>query len=128
MAKDLAREVGYIYVDTGAMYRAVTLFALRHGLFNDDGSVQADELERLMPQVKVSFKLDPATHLPLVCLNGECVESDIRGLEVSSHVSPIAALPFTLCHDASAAGDGTRQRHRNGWSRHRHSGISRGRT
>ena len=94
MAKDLAREVGYIYVDTGAMYRAVTLFALRHGLFNDDGSVQADELERLMPQVKVSFKLDPATHLPLVCLNGECVESDIRGLEVSSHVSPIAALPF----------------------------------
>lgn len=94
MAKDLAREVGYIYVDTGAMYRAVTLFALRHGLFNDDGSVQADELERLMPQVKVSFKLDPATHLPLVCLNDECVESDIRGLEVSSHVSPIAALPF----------------------------------
>ena len=94
MAKDLAREVGYIYVDTGAMYRTVTLFALRKGLFNEDGSVQAERLEALMPQVEVSFKLDPETRLPLACLNGECVEQEIRGLEVSSHVSPIAALPF----------------------------------
>ena len=94
MAKDLAREVGYIYVDTGAMYRTVTLAALRHGLFNADGSVQADRLEALMPEVNVSFRLDPATHLPLACLNGEVVEADIRGLEVSSHVSPVAALPF----------------------------------
>lgn len=94
MAKDLAREVGYIYVDTGAMYRAVTLFALRHDLFNADGTVKAAQLEALMPQVTVNFKLDEATHLPLVHLNGECVETEIRGLEVSSHVSPIAALPF----------------------------------
>ena len=94
MAKDLAREVGYIYVDTGAMYRAVTLFALRQDLFNADGSVKADRLEALMPQVKVSFTLDPETRLPLVCLNDECVEREIRGLEVSSHVSPVAALPF----------------------------------
>ena len=94
MAKDLAREVGYVYVDTGAMYRAVTLFALRNGLFRPDGSVEADRLEALMPQVKVSFVLDPATNLPLIRLNGETVETEIRGLEVSSHVSPIAALPF----------------------------------
>ena len=94
MAKDLAREVGYVYVDTGAMYRAVTLFALRNGLFRPDGSVEAGRLEALMPQVKVSFVLDPATNLPLVRLNGETVETEIRGLEVSSHVSPIAALPF----------------------------------
>lgn len=94
MAKDLAREVGYIYVDTGAMYRAVTLFAQRQDLFNADGSVKADRLEALMPQVKVSFTLDPETRLPLVCLNDECVEREIRGLEVSSHVSPVAALPF----------------------------------
>lgn len=94
MAKDLAREVGYIYVDTGAMYRAVTLFALRNNLFNADGTVKAAELEAMMPQVTVDFKLDAATNLPLVCLNGECVEKEIRGLEVSSHVSPIAALPF----------------------------------
>ena len=51
MAKDLAREVGYIYVDTGAMYRAVTLFALQHKLFNADGSVKADELEGMMKDV-----------------------------------------------------------------------------
>lgn len=94
MAKDLAREVGYIYVDTGAMYRAVTLFALRQDLFNADGSVKADRLEALMPQVQVSFTLDSETRLPLVCLNDECVEREIRGLEVSSHVSPVAALPF----------------------------------
>lgn len=94
MAKDLAREVGYIYVDTGAMYRTVTLFALRNGLFNSDGSVQADRLEAMMPEIHVSFRLDPETRLPLAHLNGECVEKEIRGLEVSSHVSPIAALPF----------------------------------
>lgn len=94
MSKALAREVGYIYVDTGAMYRAVTLFALRHGLFNADGTVKATELEQLMPQVEVSFKLDEQSKLPLVHLNGECVENEIRGLEVSSHVSPVAALPF----------------------------------
>lgn len=94
MAKDLAREVGYIYVDTGAMYRTVTLFALRNQLFNADGTIQADRLEALMPQIEVSFKLDPETNLPQACLNGECVENEIRGLEVSSHVSPVAALPF----------------------------------
>lgn len=94
MAKALAREVGYIYVDTGAMYRAVTLFALRQGLFNADGTVKATELEQLMPQIEVSFKLDEQSKLPLVHLNGECVENEIRGLEVSSHVSPVAALPF----------------------------------
>ncbi len=94
MAKQLAREVGYIYVDTGAMYRAVTLFALRSSLFAADGTVDAARLESLMPQVQVNFKLDPATGLPLVHLNGECVENDIRGLEVSSRVSAIAALPF----------------------------------
>ena len=94
MAKDLAREVGYIYVDTGAMYRTVTLFALRNGLFAEDGSIDTARLESLLPNVKISFRLDPATKLPLVQLNGEDVENEIRTLEVSSHVSPIAALPF----------------------------------
>lgn len=94
MAKDLAREVGYIYVDTGAMYRAVTLFALREGLFAADGSIDEARLQTLMPQVSVSFRLDEATRLPIVQLNGEDVENEIRTLEVSSRVSPIAALPF----------------------------------
>ena len=94
MAKDLAREVGYIYVDTGAMYRTVTLYALRHGMFQPDGTVNEEALREAMPTVQVSFVLDPATQLPHACLNGEDVENDIRGMEVSSHVSPIAALPF----------------------------------
>ena len=94
MAKDLAREVGYIYVDTGAMYRTVPLYALRHGMFQSDGTVNEEALREAMPTVQVSFVLDPATQLPHACLNGEDVENDIRGMEVSSHVSPIAALPF----------------------------------
>ena len=94
MAKALAQQVGYIYVDSGAMYRAVTLFALREQLFNADGSVQAEALQVRMPDVKVHFKLDPDTNLPVTYLNEERVEDEIRTLEVSQHVSPIAALPF----------------------------------
>lgn len=94
MAKALAQQVGYIYVDSGAMYRAVTLFALRHHLFNADGSVKAEDLQARMSDVKVHFKLDPATNLPVTYLNEERVEDEIRTLEVSQHVSPIAALPF----------------------------------
>lgn len=94
MAKDLSRRIGYVYVDTGAMYRSVTLFALNHHLFNEDGSVKADQLEKLMPEVNISFKLNAETGRPDTYLNGVCVENDIRGMEVSSHVSPIAAIPF----------------------------------
>lgn len=94
MAKDLAREVGYIYVDTGAMYRAVTLFAMRGGMFGDDGNVDADTLGKLLPDVHISFRLNAGTGRPEVCLNGEVVEGEIRSLEVSQHVSPVAALPF----------------------------------
>ena len=94
MAKALAQQVGYIYVDSGAMYRAVTLFALREQLFNADGSVQAEALQARMSDVKVHFKLDPDTNLPVTYLNEERVEDEIRTLEVSQHVSPIAALPF----------------------------------
>ena len=94
MAKDLAREVGYVYVDTGAMYRSVTLYALRHGLFNEDGSVKTAELEAEMPNIQISFKFNPETGRPDTYLNGERVEDEIRSLEVSNHVSPIAAVPF----------------------------------
>ena len=94
MAKDLAREVGYVYVDTGAMYRSVTLYALRKGLFNEDGSVKTDELEAEMPHIHISFKFNPETGRPDTYLNDEYVEQEIRSLEVSSHVSPIAAVGF----------------------------------
>lgn len=94
MAKDLAREVGYIYVDTGAMYRAVTLFAMRNDVFDAEGNIDEARLKALLPDVKLTFQLNNETKLPEVCLNGECVERNIRTLEVSQHVSPIAALPF----------------------------------
>lgn len=94
MAKKLAKDLGYIYVDTGAMYRTVTLYALRHQLFEADGSVKAEELKQQMGQIEVSFVLNPESGLPEALLNGENVEREIRGMEVSSHVSPIAALPF----------------------------------
>ena len=94
MAKDLAKKIGYVYVDTGAMYRAVTLFALRNGLFNDDGSVKTEELEPRMEEIMITFQFNPETQKPDTYLNGELVEKEIRSLEVSNHVSPIAAIPF----------------------------------
>ena len=94
MAKDLAREIGYIYVDTGAMYRSVTLYALRHGMFRADGSIDTGALEAAMPEIRITFKLNKETGRPDTYLNGELVEKDIRTMEVSSKVSPIAALPF----------------------------------
>ena len=94
MAKDLAREVGYIYVDTGAMYRSVTLYALRKGLFEEDGTVKTAELEKEMENIHITFELNKETGRPDTYLNGECVEKEIRSLEVSNHVSPIAAVGF----------------------------------
>lgn len=94
MAKDLARRIGYVYVDTGAMYRAVTLFALRNNLFNEDDTVKTDELEKRMTEINISFKFNPETGRPDTYLNGELVEQVIRSLEVSNHVSAVSAIPF----------------------------------
>lgn len=94
MAKDLAKEIGYIYVDTGAMYRSVTLFALRHNLFNADGTIREEELKEQMKDINISFQLNKTTGRPDTYLNGENIENDIRTMEVSSHVSPIATLAF----------------------------------
>lgn len=93
MAKDLAREIGYIYIDSGAMYRAVTLFCLENNLFTEEG-IDTARLEEAMPEINISFQLDPETQRPITCLNGRPVESLIRSMEVSSHVSPVAALGF----------------------------------
>lgn len=91
MAKDLAREVGYIYVDTGAMYRSVTLYALRNNLFDEEGKVKEEELISKLDDI--CFKLNEQTGRPDTYLNGERVEDLIRSLEVSQKVSPIAAIP-----------------------------------
>lgn len=94
MAKMLAKEVGYIYVDTGAMYRAVTLFAMRNGMIAPNGDVNRDALKAKMDALHVEFKLNPQTGKAETYLNGENVEHEIRGMEVSAHVSAIAAIDF----------------------------------
>lgn len=93
MAKDLAREIGYTYIDTGAMYRAVTLYALRHHLIHGD---QIDEaaLQAALPSIEINFRRNPETNRPDTYLNGENVEQAIRGMEVADKVSPVAALGF----------------------------------
>ena len=93
MAKDLAREVGYVYVDTGAMYRCVTLYALRHGLFTDEGILE-EALRKAMPEIQITFRFNAEKGRPDTYLNGELVEDLIRSMEVSNHVSPIATLGF----------------------------------
>lgn len=94
MAKNLARQLGYVYVDTGAMYRAVTLYALRHQLFEADGEVDAASLQRAMPDIRISFQFNAQTGKPDTYLNDELVEQEIRTMQVSERVSKIAALPF----------------------------------
>ncbi len=94
MAKDLAREIGYIYVDTGAMYRAVTLFALRNGCFINDSEVDVEKLKNKMAEISITFAINKETGRPDTYLNAENVEKEIRAMDVSSHVSPIATVPF----------------------------------
>lgn len=93
MAKDLAREIGYVYIDTGAMYRAVTLFCLQNSLFKDE-KIDTEELRKHMNDISITFQLNPTTGKPDTYLNGICVEDKIRSLDVSSKVSYIAALDF----------------------------------
>ena len=93
MAKDLAKEIGYIYIDSGAMSRAVTLYCLRHNLFDGD-TVNTQKLSELIHDIHISFKLDEQSRQPLTYLNGECVEKEIRTLAVSQKVSFVAAVGF----------------------------------
>ena len=94
MAKDLARELGYIYVDTGAMYRSVTLFAIRNNMFDESGNIDSDRLREKMDNIKIGFRLNETTGRTDTYLNVELVENELRCMEVSSKVSIIAALPF----------------------------------
>lgn len=94
MAKTLARKLGYIYVDTGAMYRAVTLYAMRHRLISETGTVDETALAKHMKAIHISFKINETTGRPDTYLNNECVENDIRTLAVSQQVSHIASIDF----------------------------------
>ena len=93
MAKVLAKNIGYAYIDTGAMYRAVTLYCLENNLIDGD-NVNTEALEKAMPGIEVSFSVDPNTGASLTMLNGVNVEQEIRDMRVSSKVSIVAAIPF----------------------------------
>jgi cytidylate kinase len=93
MAKDLAKEIGYIYIDSGAMYRAVTLYAMQNGIIAD-GAIDEERLRASIADIHIEFRLNAATGRPDTYLNGVNVEGKIRTLEVSNNVSPISAIGF----------------------------------
>ena len=91
MARELARRIGYVYVDSGAMYRAVTLYAIRHGMAAG-GKVDRDALVAALPGISVTFEPAGADGVQHTLLNGEDVEREIREMQVSSLVSPVAEI------------------------------------
>ncbi len=97
MAKTLAKALGYDYVDTGAMYRAVTLYAMRHSLIDAEGVADSQAIAEALPKIGIAFRreADGSQH---TLLNGEDVEETIRHLDVSNNVSAVAAIP-AVRHD-----------------------------
>ena len=93
MVKSLARNIGYLYFDSGAMYRAVALYCQRNGLINED-KIETEKLREQMGNINITFEADPETKNSITFLNGENVEHEIRSLEVSRMVSQVAALDF----------------------------------
>ncbi|MGQ1785974.1 MULTISPECIES: (d)CMP kinase [unclassified Saccharicrinis] len=93
VAKDLAKLLNIIFIDSGAMYRCVTLYALENNIIKD-GVIHQDFLKQALDKISISFKFDAQTKTNETYLNGKLVEKEIRGLEVSNHVSMISALGF----------------------------------
>ena len=92
-AKTIAQRLGYIYVDTGAMYRAVTLYCIDNGLIGEDGFSDTEEIVRRLPDIKIEFAYNNNIGKSETMLNGVNVEANIRGIEVSQYVSAISAIP-----------------------------------
>lgn len=93
MAKDLAKKIGYIYIDSGAMYRAITLYCIQNNLFDGD-KIKENELSEQIDNIKINFRINPSTGLPETFLNGINVEKDIRSMEVSGKVSQVSTIGF----------------------------------
>lgn len=87
-AKAVAARLGYLFIDTGAMYRAVTLYAMRHGIADDPAAVVA-----ALPQMRIEFRFNPESGRSDVYLNGENVEAEIRRIDVSNRVSAVSGIP-----------------------------------
>ena len=96
-ARAIARWLGYTYIDSGAMYRAVTLYAMEHGIIRQ-GELDREKLVAALPQIRISFSTDPATGETVTLLNGRNVEKQIRSLEVSQRVSEVSRIPEVRQH------------------------------
>lgn len=92
VAKQVAKHLGYVYVDSGAMYRAITFYAMQNGLISDD-DFNIEALVYQLPKVNISFKFNDSLGFAEVYLNGKNIEKQIRTLEVSAFVSKVAAIP-----------------------------------
>lgn len=93
MAKDLAKQIGYIYIDSGAMYRAIALYCLQNNLF-EGIALDTDTLQQRIGDINISFELNEQNGLPETYLNGVNVEKEIRTMEVSNKVSYVSAVGF----------------------------------
>ncbi|MDE6339796.1 MAG: (d)CMP kinase [Muribaculaceae bacterium] len=98
MARDLARRIGYVYVDSGAMYRAVTLYALENGMASPEKGVDTDALSKALPDLHIDFTPAGSDGIQHTLLNGRDVEKEIRDMKVSSMVSPVAVIPEVRRH------------------------------
>ncbi|GHT41010.1 cytidylate kinase [Bacteroidia bacterium] len=108
MAKELAKQIGYTYIDSGAMYRAVTLFCLQNGLFVNN-LLNEEYLRREIANISITFVNNPLTGKADTCLNGRNVEKEIRTMAVAEKVSPVAAIGFVreaLVRQQQALGTG----------------------
>ena len=94
MARALAAAIGYRYIDSGAMYRAVTLWAIRNGMVSDNGTIDTDRLVADLPKINIDFAApDTPGGKQATLLNGENVETEIRHMAVSNALSPVATIP-----------------------------------
>jgi CMP/dCMP kinase len=93
VAKELALKLGYTYIDSGAMYRAVTLFCIQNNLIEGD-HINLDKLNSMFSEVNIHFTFDPNTKQYITWLNGQMVEDQIRRIEVSDKVSQVSAVGF----------------------------------
>ena len=90
-AKAIAARLGYIFIDTGAMYRAVTLYALEHGAIRQ-GMIYEEEVVKLLPEMQITFRFNPERGASDIYVNGDRVEGKIRSIEVSNCVSAVSAI------------------------------------
>ena len=108
IAKQLAKKLNFIHIDTGAMYRAVTLYAIQNNLITENGIIDTETLEKELSNINISFKFNDQNKINETYLNNINVEAQIREMQVANLVSPIATLPFVrafLVEQQRAMGD-----------------------